>query len=131
MKMRNALGERAVRLRVGRRTHKEEMGMDDDDDFERPEGRIARGETGRDGPSFAALQTSECSAPLSRTLRCPRRHSLKQQELSNGGRDAFRSNVKRVEGEGGGGIESHTAARSAEIGARCAVETGCDCSRTS
>ena len=63
---------------------------------------------GRDGPSFAALQTSECSAPLSRTLRCPRRHSLKQQELSNGGRDAIRSNVERV--EGGGGIESHTAA---------------------
>ena len=70
MKMRNGLGERVVRLQVGRRTHKEEMGMDDDDDFERPEGRIARG---RDGPSFAALQTSECSAPLSRTLRCPRR----------------------------------------------------------
>ena len=44
MKMRNGLGERVVRLQVGRRTHKEEMGMDDDDDFERPEGRIARGE---------------------------------------------------------------------------------------
>ena len=42
MKMRNGLGERVVRLQVGRRTHKEEMGMDDDD-FERPEGRIARG----------------------------------------------------------------------------------------
>ena len=44
MKMPNGLGERVVRLRVGRRTHKEEMGMDDDDDFERPEGRIVRGE---------------------------------------------------------------------------------------
>ena len=43
MKMRNGLGERVARLQVGRRTHKEEMGMDDDD-FERPEGRIARGE---------------------------------------------------------------------------------------
>ena len=45
--MRNGLGERVVRLRVGRRTHKEEMGMDDDDDFERPEGRIARAQVAR------------------------------------------------------------------------------------